>query len=122
MRIKTSPRITQKGDKDNLDLTSKHPFAFKRGINAARREKGALFPKCAALFPLFKNLPAIVTYLAACTTFECWKRRVTKGKTKVVEAMEGEGVRAPSPKLANSCDYKNSHPLQGEDPPACLLP
>jgi hypothetical protein len=39
MRIETSPRITQKGDKDNLGPTSKHPFAFKRGINAAGRER-----------------------------------------------------------------------------------
>jgi hypothetical protein len=33
-------------------------FAFKKGINAARNEKGALFPKgaaCSCLFPLLKK-------------------------------------------------------------------
>jgi hypothetical protein len=45
MGIETSPRITQTGDKDNLGPTSKHPFVFKRGINAAGIEKGELFPK-----------------------------------------------------------------------------
>jgi len=34
------------------------PFAFRKGINAARREKGALFPKeaaCSCLLPLSKK-------------------------------------------------------------------
>jgi hypothetical protein len=44
MGIETSPRITQREDKDSLGPTSKHPFVFKRGINVARREKGTLFP------------------------------------------------------------------------------
>jgi hypothetical protein len=69
------------------------PFAFKRGINAARREKRALFPKraaCSCLLPLPKILSATAAYPAAYTTFKCWRRRVTKGKTKVVEAMERE--------------------------------
>jgi len=60
MKIETNPKITQKRDKDNLGLTFKHPFIFKRGINAAKREKGALFPKgvaCSCLLPLPKNLP-----------------------------------------------------------------
>jgi hypothetical protein len=40
-----------------------------------------------SLFPKAKpNNPT------ACTSFECWKRRETKRKIKVVEAMEGEGV------------------------------
>jgi hypothetical protein len=30
--------------------------------------------------------------LAACTSFECWRRRETKRKTKVTKAMEGQGV------------------------------
>jgi hypothetical protein len=97
MGIGTSPRITQKGDKDNLGPTSKHPFAFKKGINAAMREKGALFSKqatCSCLLPLPKNLPATAAHPAACTTFECWRRRVTNGKTEVAEAMEGDGVYA----------------------------
>ena len=100
MGIETNPMITQKGDKDSLGPTSKHPFAFKRGINAARREKGALFPKqaaCSYLLPLPKNLSGTAAYLVACTTFEYWRRRVTNGKTEVVEAMEGEGVQASSP-------------------------
>jgi hypothetical protein len=62
--------------------------------------KGHSFQKqvaCSCLLPLPKNLPATAAYPAARTTFECWRRRVTKGKTKVVEAMEGEGVYAPSP-------------------------
>jgi hypothetical protein len=99
MGIETSPMIAQKGDKDSLGPTSKHPFAFKRGINATRREKGALFPKqvaCSYLLPLPKNMPAIAAYPAICTAFECWRRRVTNGKIEVVEAMEGEGVHAPS--------------------------
>ena len=36
-------------------------FAFKKGINVARSEKGALFPKgtvCSCLFPLPKKQPA----------------------------------------------------------------
>jgi hypothetical protein len=41
MGIETSLRIAQKRDKDSLGPTFKHPFAFKRGINAARREKRA---------------------------------------------------------------------------------
>jgi hypothetical protein len=41
MGIETSLMIAQKGDKDIFGPTSKHPFAFKKGINAARREKGA---------------------------------------------------------------------------------
>ena len=45
MGIETSPKITQKGDKDNLVPMFKHLFAFKKGINATGREKGALFPK-----------------------------------------------------------------------------
>jgi len=99
MGIETNTRITQKGDKDNLGLTSKHLFAFKRGINAAGRDKGALFPKqaaCSCLLLLFKNLPETVACPAACTIFECSRRRVTKGKTEVAEAMEG-GVQTPSP-------------------------
>jgi len=74
MKIKTNPKITQKRDKDNLGPTFKHPFVFKRGINAARREKGALFPKwvaCSCLLPLSKNLPATTAYLIASTSFEC---------------------------------------------------
>jgi hypothetical protein len=100
MRIETNLMITQKGDKDSLGPTSKHPFAFKRGINAIRREKGALSLKraaCSYLLPLRKNLPGRATYPAACTTFECWRRRVTNGKTEVVKAMEEEGVQASSP-------------------------
>jgi hypothetical protein len=96
MEIETSPRITQNGDKNSLGPMSKHPFALKRGINATGREKWALFPKrvaCSCLLPLPKNL----SVTAACTIFDCWRRRETKGKTKVVEAMEGEGVQTPSP-------------------------
>jgi len=96
MGIETSPKIWQKGDKGNLGPTSKQPFTFKRGINATKREKGALFPKraaCSCLLPLPENLPAT----AACTTFECYRRRVANEKTEVVEAIEGEGVQAPSP-------------------------
>jgi len=77
-------------------LWSKHPFAFTRGINATGREKWALFSKwaaCSCLLPPLKNLLAT----AACTTFECWRKRETKGMTEVVEAMEGEGVQTPSP-------------------------
>jgi hypothetical protein len=62
-------------------------FAFKRGINAARRKKEALFPKqaaCSCLLPLLKNMPAT----AACTTLKYCRRRVTTGKTEVVEAIE----------------------------------
>ena len=95
MRIETNPRITQKGDKDNLSPTSKHPFAFKRGINAVRIEKGTLFSKraaCSCLLPLPKNLPTTT----ACTSFECWRRRVIDEKTEVVEAIEGKRVQAPS--------------------------
>ena len=92
MGIETSPRITQKEDKDNLGPTSKHPFAFKKGINVVGREKTTLFPKrvvCFCLIPLPKNLPATTTYPTTCTTFEYWRRKVTKGKTEVAEAMEG---------------------------------
>jgi hypothetical protein len=73
MGIEISPRITQKGDKDSLGPTSKYPFAFKRGINAARR-KGHSFQHglhALAFFLSPKNLPAPVAYPAACTTFEC---------------------------------------------------
>jgi hypothetical protein len=81
---RNQPKDNPKGDKDSLGPTSKHPFAFKKGINAARREKGALFSKqatCSCLLPLPKNLPATAAHPAACTTFECWRRRVTNGKT-----------------------------------------
>ena len=84
MGIETNPRITQKGDKYNLGPTSKHPSAFKRGINASKREKGVLFQKevaCSYLLPLLKNLLATTAYQAVCTTSECWRRRVTNGKT-----------------------------------------
>jgi hypothetical protein len=98
MGIETSLKITQRADKDSLGPTSKHPFAFNRGINVAKREKGALFPQqaaCSCLLPRPKKFPAMAVYQDACTTFECWRRRVSKGKTEVVEAMEGEGVHAP---------------------------
>jgi len=49
---------------------------------------------CSYLLPLPENLPATAAYPAACTIFECWRRRVTNGKTEVAEAMEGEGVQA----------------------------
>jgi hypothetical protein len=46
-----------------------HPntsFAFKRGINAAEREKEALFSKTS-----FMLLPSSSPKKFACTTFEC---------------------------------------------------
>ena len=82
-------------DGNNLIQPFKHLFTFKRGINATRREKEALFLKqtaCSCLLSLPKNLPAIAAYPVVCTSFECWRRRVTKGKTEVVEAMERERV------------------------------
>jgi len=55
---RNQPKDNSKGDKDNLDPTSKHPFAFKRGINAARRKEEALCSKqaaCSCLLPLPKK-------------------------------------------------------------------
>jgi hypothetical protein len=83
MGIETSTRITQKGDKDSLGPTSKHPFAFRKGINTAGREKEAFFPKraaCSCLLPLPEYLPTTAAYPTACTTFQCWRRRVIEGK------------------------------------------
>jgi len=85
MEIEISPRITQKGDKDSLGQTSKHPFAFKRGINAARRKEGALFPKraaCSCLLPLPKKY-ACTSCLPSCM-HHLWmlKKKGDQGKDR----------------------------------------
>jgi len=87
--------IAQKRDKDSLGPTSKHPFAFKRWYKCSKeRERGTLSKTGCMLLPSSspENLPTTATYPAACTPFECWKRRVTNRNIKVAEAMEGEGV------------------------------
>jgi hypothetical protein len=48
----TSLRITQKRDENNLIQPSKHPFTFKRGMNAIKeREWLLLSPKTASQQP-----------------------------------------------------------------------
>jgi len=81
---RNQPKITQKRDENNLIQPSKHRLSFKRGINAARGEKGAFFPTqvaCSCLIPLPKEkteTDQLHAYLLRCCV-----RREIEGRRSV---------------------------------------